>query len=139
MKLLLCFSICISAISSGFSQLAVVSCDRNSTTLIYGGELLKFSKKNYVGVDSIILVSNAYVGDQANTSIVELYNITDNIPIANSKIITNNLWSPTGFLQTGNLYNELPDKEITVGISLKSGNAGMFAATGSAYLILYRK
>ena len=96
------------------------SANTTSTTPIIGGELLKFSKKNYVGVDSIILVANPYVADQTNTAEIEVYNMTDNVPIANSKIVTNNLFSSTGFLQTGNLYSAFPDKEIRVGISLKS-------------------
>jgi hypothetical protein len=115
------------------------SANTTNTTPVIGGQLLKFSKLNYPGVDSIILVTNAYVGDASNTSIVELYNITDNVPITNSTITTNNLYSATGFLQTGNLYGALPDKEITVGISLRSGTAGKFAATGDPYLILYRR
>lgn len=89
------------------------------------------------------MVANSYVADVQNTAIVELYNITDNITdniaVTNGKITTSNLFNSNGYLQTGNVYNALPDKEITLGISLKSGNAGMFAASGSCYLLLYRR
>jgi len=115
------------------------SANSTSTTPVIGGELIKFSKNNYPGVDSIIFVANPYVSDVANTSNVELYNLTDNVPINNSKITTGNLYGYRSFLQTQNVFNQLPDKEITLGIRFSSGNAGMFAAVGSAYLILYRR
>ncbi len=115
------------------------SANTTSTIPVTGGELIKFSKRNYTNVDSIIFVANPYVADITNTAILDLYNITDNVPISNSRITTNSLSSDRVFLQTGNVYNAIPDKEITLGISLKSGNNGMFAASGSCYLILYRK
>lgn len=115
------------------------SANSTSTVPIIGGQLLKFSKKNYPGVDSIILVANPYVDDVTNTSNVELYNITDNLPINNSKITTSNLFSATTFLQTGNVFGQLPDKEITLGIRFSSGTDGKFASSGSSFLILYRK
>ena len=113
-----------------------------STSTVVGGELIKFSKRNYPNVDSIILVANPYVADATNTAIMELFNITDKIAISNSTITTNYAAPSTSFgpfVQTGNLYNSLPDKEISLGISLKSGTAGKFAATGHCFLILYRK
>ncbi|MCW3111825.1 MAG: collagen triple helix repeat [Segetibacter sp.] len=101
------------------------------------GDLIKFNKNNYPGVDSIIMVSYAYVGNQTNTSIVQLYNITDQAPIANGQIKTNNLYG--NYSQTGNVFNSLPDHEITLGISYRSGNDGMFAGTGATYLYLFRR
>lgn len=115
------------------------SANTTSTTPVAGAGLIKFSKRNYVGVDSIILASNSYVADAANTAIVELYDVTDKAIVMNGMIRSNNLYSPDVYLQTGNVYNYLPDKEITLGISLKSEKQGMFAASGSCYLILYRK
>jgi len=120
-------------LSLGFSG------NTTSTTPISGGELIKFSKKNYPGVDSIIFVANPYVADITNTSIVELFNVTDNVPINNGKITTSRLYDAQAFLQTGNVYNQLPDKEITLGIRFSSGTSGKFAATGSCFLILYRR
>jgi hypothetical protein len=102
------------------------------------GELLKFNKHNYPGVDSIILVCNPYVGDVSNTANVQLYNLTDNVPIAGSSLTANNLYSAK-FIQTANLYNNLPDYDITLGVSLFSSIEGKFAATGTCYLFLFRK
>jgi hypothetical protein len=115
------------------------SANSTSTTPITGGQLVKFSKNNYPGVDSIILVANPYVDDVTNTSNVELYNITDDVPINNSKIVSSNLFSGTTFQQTGNVYGQLPDKEITLGIKFSSGTDGKFASSGSCFLILYRR
>jgi len=118
------------------------SANTTSTNPVVGGELIKFSKRNYPNVDSIILVANPYVADATNTAIIELYNMTDNIPISSSTITSSNLYVGTNirpYLQSGNLFNSLPDKEISLGISLKSGTAGKFAAAGNCFLILYRK
>jgi hypothetical protein len=117
------------------------SANSTSTTPVIGGELIKFSKKNYPNVDSIVLVANPYVDDIANTAIVELYNITDNVAVRNGMITTNRLWAgfTMPFLQSGNVYSSLPDKEITLGISFRSGTQGKFAAAGSCYLLLFRK
>jgi hypothetical protein len=115
------------------------SANTSSTTPVIGAGLIKFSKSNFIGVDSIILAANSYVGNVTNTAIVELYNITDNVAVSHGKIISSNLYSNTGYIQTDNVYRSLPDKEIMLGISLKSGNEGMFAAAGTCYLILYRR
>jgi hypothetical protein len=116
------------------------SVNTTSTTPFIGGELVKFSKRNYPNVDSIILVANPYVADVSNSAILELYNITDSVPVNNSIITTSNLHGTSPpFLQSANVYNSLPDKEITLGIRFRSGNQGKFAASGHPYLILYRK
>jgi hypothetical protein len=115
------------------------SANTTSTTPVTGAGLIKFSKDNYVGVDSIILAANSYVADVSNTAIVELYNVTDKQVVPNSTIRSSNLYNPDAYVQTSNVYNALPNKEITLGISLKSEKEGMFAASGSCYLILYRR
>jgi hypothetical protein len=109
------------------------------TSPVIGGDLVKFSKSNYPGVDSIILIGNRYVDNTSNTSIAELYVMTHSITIGNSAITTNSLFDNRVFLQSSNLYSTLPDKEVRLGISFRSANDGLFAASGDCYLILYRK
>jgi hypothetical protein len=104
-----------------------------------GGELIKFNKLYYPGVDSIILIGNPYVGRSVNTAKVELYNLTDGAVIANSLLSTNNLYTERNFIETANLFNQLPDKEINLGIRLQTSINGEFAASGNCYLVLYRK
>ena len=103
-----------------------------------GGELIKFNKLYYPGVDSIILIGNPYVGRSVNTAKVELYNLTDGAVITNSLLSTNNLYADRNFIETENLFNHLPDKEINLGIRLQTSINGEFAASGSCYLVLYR-
>ncbi len=105
---------------------------------VIGGELIKFNKQNYTGVDSIILVGNPYVGKSINTAKVELYNLTDDIVIPSSLLSTNKLYNERNFIETGNLYTSLPNKEINLGIRLQTSLDGEFAASGSCFLILYR-
>lgn len=110
----------------------------SSSTPVITGSLIKFNKDNYAGVDSIIFVADPYVADVSNTSIVELYNITDGEIITNSKLSSSSLFNQRSFIQTGNLYNNLPGKEIIIGIRQYSAKEGFFAASGSSYLFLYR-
>ena len=113
--------------------------------------LFKFNKNDYLGVDSIVFSANPSVEDTTNYSIVSLYDLTDNVVIAgstlssNQYIFQNSAASPAAqFLQTGNLYNALPSKEILLGASIKgtriaTPSAGYLAFASFAYLYLYRK
>lgn len=103
------------------------------------GAIVKFSKNNYVGVDSIILVANPYVGAAGNTAILQLFNITDNVPIANSTVSTSNEVNGNVFAQSKNVLSSLPDKEITIGLILSSGVDFNYVGVGKAFLVLYRK
>lgn len=112
-----------------------------SSTPTKGIGLVKFNKNNYPGVDSIILVCNPFVGNVGNTAIVQLINMTDNVVLNNSTVTTNNLYSldESAYLSSGNVFNALPNYDISLGINFRSGNENMFAATGTCYLYLYRK
>ncbi|MDH7464508.1 hypothetical protein QEG73_24640 [Chitinophagaceae bacterium 26-R-25] len=115
----------------------------SSTTPQQFGALLKFNKHNYPGVDSIIFVCTPWVGDASYTANLQLYNLTDNLPIANTSIVTNNLFNnsnPVGtILQTKNLYDYLPDYDVTLTVSLFSGAANRLVSAGYCYLYLFRK
>jgi len=111
--------------------------------------LFKFNKNDYLGVDSIVFSSNPAVQDITGYSIVSLYDFTDSVAIAGSSLTSNqyaysnNNSSPgTQFLQTGNLYNALPSKEILLGATIKGtklppNSSDALATFG--YLYLYRK
>jgi hypothetical protein len=115
------------------------SSNSNTTTPVITRSLLKFNKTYYPGVDSIIFVAEPYVSDPSNNCILELYNITDQQVIPGSTL-TSNVLVPGTFIQTGNIYNNLPDdKEITLGLSQRSSKEGFYSYTGSCYLFLYRK
>jgi len=110
----------------------------NSTTPIITGTLIKFNKTYYSGVDSIIFVASPYVYGGANTSVVELYNITDATPVTGGSLSSDYSGANPPFIQTGNIYNNLPDKEIAIGVRSYSANEGVYAGTGFCYLFLYR-
>jgi hypothetical protein len=110
----------------------------SSTTPKLGGDLIKFNKNNYPGVDSITFVCNSYVTSSGTTATIQLYNLTDNLPINNSTITTGQLYPPS-FLETGNLYNSLPNSTVRIGISLKSSKSGVDVESYLCFLYLYRK
>jgi hypothetical protein len=114
----------------------------NTTSIdgVIGLGLIKFDKRNYVGVDSIIFVSRPYSGDINSKSIVELYNISDNLSINNSLLESNQPLQENNYLESGNLFSMLPEKEINLGIRIRSEKEGSFAGVyNNSYLFLYRK
>src|SRR5690349_24448282 len=48
--------------------------------------LINFNKHNYLGVDSIVFFGSLYTSDTSNTVYLELYNMTDSIPIHNTTL-----------------------------------------------------
>jgi hypothetical protein len=100
--------------------------------------LIKFNKLNYYNVDSITFVPSMYTSDPTNTVTVELFNVSDNVPIANTQISSNvNDWI---FKESQNIYQHLPEKEITLGIRLKSENSDYSVSTGiRSYLFIYKR
>lgn len=108
-----------------------------STTSVTGVGLLKFNKNNYPGADSIIFVANAYTGEQGNTSIIELYNMTNNTAIPNGAVSSSARCCVFG--ETGNLYNSLPNSTIDLGVGIRSDTPGKFAGVLSCFLYIYRK
>jgi hypothetical protein len=112
----------------------------SSAYSIDNGEIIKFRKTDFIGVDSIIFVANPYTGGAGNYAEVELYNITDNVVVANSLLNQNTTSANALLLQTGNLFNSLPDKEIRLGLRYRSTVNGQFAGTGTLnWLFLYRR
>ena len=109
----------------------------SSTPLIVPG-LSSFDIRNFVNVDSVVFVSDPYVGDHVNYALLELYNVTDGQVLANTLLRTNNLFAEKSQLKTVNLFDEIPNKQITLGIKLSSETNGQFSASGIPYLFLYR-
>lgn len=101
--------------------------------------IIKFKKSNFAGVDSIVFIAVPYVSDPSFQSVVDLYNVTDQASITGSEIISNELLNVNGFVQTGNLFDQIPDKEITLVTRTRSTKEGAYAGCYYAYLVLYRK
>lgn len=103
--------------------------------------LIKFNKNNYLNVDSITFISTPYVGDPSNSSIVELINISDNVNISNATLSSSQTTfnMESNYLETGNIYDDLPNDEIALGIRVRSATNGMFAGVGYTYIAIYKK
>jgi hypothetical protein len=110
------------------------------TAYIFSDPLVNIQKFNidyYPGVDSVFYVINS-AAQNGNTGTIELWNFTDNLPIAGSLI--NVVSNEAGiFYHSGNIAAAIPHKEITVGIRVKSAVQGSYLNAVFGYLYLYRK
>ncbi|WP_298550275.1 hypothetical protein [uncultured Algibacter sp.] len=107
-----------------------------------GGEIIDFDKRNYIGVDSIIFIPKLRT-EIANTAIIaELYDITNNRVINNSRVSSTSTVST--LVESANVYSDLPEEEIDLAIKLTPGdntlgqNVRTGYAFGTSYLMLYR-
>ena len=112
----------------------------NDTTWQYPDvytQILKFNPNYYTGVDSVILVSCLYSYDSSSKTSMELYNITDNQPIQNSRVETDS--TSFTWCVSNNVFASFPNKEITLGYRFKISVLGTGGGMVRAYLLLYRK
>ena len=106
------------------------------------GLIIKFDKRNYPEVNSIVFSPHVFNGNSANQTFVELYNITDDVVIVNSTLSpssTAGSLETAEILESANLFDDLPEKEITLSIRLRSSDIGTsIFLTGESYLIMER-
>ena len=102
-------------------------------------DLFGFNIDNYGGVDSVILSVVTTMNNEEDTCFVQLFNLTDNLPIESSYIWSNNDESVR--IMSGNIFNELPNKEIelTIRIHGSIGEYPNIVFATAPYLILYRQ
>jgi len=100
--------------------------------------LYKFNIDDFAGIDSVIYTIWTSVPDAGNSNSIELFNITDNIGIADSQITATSNSTPTLY-QSSNIINGFPHKEITLGLKFKGTNPGQVVNATGGYLYLYRK
>lgn len=108
----------------------------SSTPVIVSG--INFDIRDYENVGSIHFESDPYVANSINYALLELYNVTDGVVIANTLIRTNNLFSVKQNLETINIIDEFPQREIILGIRFSSEINGEFSASGISYIVLKR-
>lgn len=143
--------------------IALISCDKEESIMQYkidflGGAMISssgktgvrtfgssaffkgFNKNNYPNCKSIIFMGSIAANvDPVNkidsdTCYLELYNITDTTIIPNSTIytISNNLvW-----VESGNLLDYFPDKEIDITIRLRKSEKGYMVAVNAASIYI---
>ncbi|WP_146190722.1 DUF7151 family protein [Polaribacter aquimarinus] len=104
-------------------------------------EFIDFDKRNYIGVDSIVFIPRLKADRSNNAVTVELYDLTNDRVINNTKISTNSTEIVT--IKSPNIFSDLPEEKINLGIQISSENfvcescfTGFF--TGPTYLMLYR-
>ena len=107
----------------------------------FEGDLIDFDKRNWVGVDSIIFIPSMYSSrNRAFPAIAELYDQTNDVVIENSTVSTISLTAT--HIESGNIYDDLPEAEIDLSIQIRSDNPDTDATgtvlTGKSYLMLYR-
>ena len=101
-------------------------------------QIYKFSKLNYVNVDSITFVAYMRGGTDGETyGIARLYNLTDSVFIENSLIQTASLQRV--WVESGNLYDYLPEKEIDLTIHFKKSGKEGGVSMCCEYLFIYRQ
>jgi hypothetical protein len=92
-----------------------------------------FNINNYENCISVTLVGYISASDPG-TCYLDLYNLTDSVPIANSTISTtslSNVW-----VESQNFLHEFPDKDIDLTLRIRSENDGEFVHLSSASLYI---
>lgn len=118
----------------------IISTPENSLSYIQ-----QFNINNYPGVDSAILLiydiktfADCCSGfDTISNASFELYDLTNNIPIANSRIVSDNIPDGT-FVISKNFIKDLPNQTIDIGVRIIT-ERDVYSHTGNVYFFLYRK
>lgn len=102
--------------------------------------IIDFDKRDYPKVDSITFHANLFTNTSDDTAFVRLFNVTDNVEIANSEIYSSATTVSQPEVRTNNIFKSLPDKKITLAIQLRRSSAPTpkTAATTHVYLKLRR-
>jgi len=111
----------------------------NTISTVYANPIskgIRFDIREFKDVKSVVFEASPYVANSNNYALVELYNITDGKAIVNSLIRSNNLPSAVQNLQSNEILNELPQKEVQLGIKLSSEISGQFSEVNNACLII---
>lgn len=82
--------------------------------------LVKFNKANYPHLKSITFFASLATSDNSSIAEVELFNVTDSVSINNTLLQASTLQLNYKLVQSVNIFDELPDKEIDLGVRLKS-------------------
>lgn len=99
--------------------------------------IFKFNKAHYPLADSIIFIGLIRTNDTAAVCVAEVFNATDTVAIANSKIQTKSTTQVS--VESKNFFANLPNKEITLGVRLSSTRQGVSVGISQTGLYLYRK
>lgn len=96
--------------------------------------LRKFRKSDYNSMQSAILSAHIYSNNSSFDCIVDLFNLTDNVPITGSEVTTSS--TSRVWIDSENFMNNIPDKEIDLAVRIRTSSSGGFSNCVQAYLIL---
>jgi hypothetical protein len=99
--------------------------------------LIKFNKDFYDNIESIVLAGQIRSSDPSANCIVELVNVTDNIIYSSSQIKGNS--TSFSLATSGNFISDLPGKEITLSVRIRTDKEGIVVEANQINLFLYRK
>ncbi len=123
-------------------NLRACACSYGNEIDILETSLLEFDIRDYSGIDSVVFVIYdiaTYDGtgkpkDFAST--FELYDITNDTPIAGSSFTSDDIQKGT-YIATPNLLGSFPQERVNIGIRV-TDEADVNTVTGTTYLILRR-
>lgn len=99
--------------------------------------IFKFNKAYYPNVDSVIFVGLIRTTDTSASCIAEIFNVTDTVAIANSAIQSDSTTLVS--VESKNCFANLPAKEVTLAVRIRSAVQGTSVSVARAELYLYRK
>jgi len=93
-----------------------------------------FNKLDYQNVNSILFVPSMHGASNANGYFVvaELFNVTDNVPIANTQLTHDN--TNYVFKYSENIYDYLPDYPVTLAIRIRVEDQDLGICGGLGYV-----
>jgi len=100
--------------------------------------LLRFNLYNYQIIDSVIFVAKIWSSQKDNECIVDLYNLTDNQVIPRSQIKTSSTDFQGLYIYSQDIKDNFPDKEIELGLRIKSQTEGVYVSIYRAHIFIYK-
>ena len=88
--------------------------------------LVDFDKRDYPKVDSITFNATVFTNTIADITYARLFNITDNVEIANSTLSSSGNNFEGKQVHSNNFYQSLPDKRITLALQVKGGPGSVY-------------
>ncbi len=99
--------------------------------------LRRFNKTSYTDLDSVVFAGMVQSQEKVAYRIAELVNVDENQVVASSTIDL--LSSSYTFTQSGNIMNQLPAREVTLGVRIRTDKGIEYISGSQIYLYLYRK
>ncbi|MFC1483999.1 collagen-like protein [Candidatus Neomarinimicrobiota bacterium] len=124
-----------------FSGVGIFNAD--TTTSISSAEIYRFSKLDYVDVDSITFVTKLWLNysyadvTEGAVATARIYNLTDSTFVEHSVVQSSSIEEV--WVESGDIYPYLPEEEINLAISLRTSISMVHAHNRYSHLYVYRR